>query len=258
MRKPIFAANWKMNKTIADTEEYIENFAKYIAEYNGNSEVVIIPPFTALAEAKKLLDLHFSDNRILLGAQNLFGEDFGAFTGEVCADMLVDAGCRYVIIGHSERRRIFNETNDLINIKIAAALKAGLNPIICVGESKEERLEGKTFIVLEKQIPESLNFFEGDDLVEAVIAYEPVWAIGTGLTATPQQAQEAHSFIRKKILDMFGPDLAENKIRIQYGGSVKPENIKAIMANTDVDGALVGGASLNPEDFFKIISFDRQ
>jgi triosephosphate isomerase len=171
--------------------------------------------------------------------------------------MLVDAGCRYVIIGHSERRRIFNETNDLINKKVAAALKSGLNPIVCIGETKEERLEGKTFSVLDKQISESLDFFESDDLVETVIAYEPVWAIGTGLTATPQQAQEAHSFIRKKVSDMFGSDFADTKIRIQYGGSVKSDNIKAIMANPDVDGALIGGASLDPEGFFKIISFDR-
>lgn len=257
MRKPIFAANWKMNKTIADTEEYLENFAGYINKYDGSADIVIIPPFTALAEAKKLIDLLFTGNKIFLGAQNLYGEDFGAFTGEVCADMLVDAGCRYVIIGHSERRRIFNETNDLINKKVAAALKSGLNPIVCIGETKEERLEGKTFSVLDKQISESLDFFESDDLVETVIAYEPVWAIGTGLTATPQQAQEAHSFIRKKVSDMFGSDFADTKIRIQYGGSVKSDNIKAIMANPDVDGALIGGASLDPEGFFKIISFDR-
>lgn len=257
MRKPIFAANWKMNKTIGETEEYFEEFASLISKYDGNADIVIIPPFTALAEAKKLIDLLFETNLIQLGAQNLFSEDFGAFTGEICANMLVDAGCKYVIVGHSERRRIFSESNEVVNKKIVAALKSGLKPIICIGETKDERLDGKTYVILEKQLSESLAFFESDDLSESIIAYEPVWAIGTGLTATPQQAQEAHSFIRNKLRDLFGPTLADDKMRIQYGGSVKPDNIKTIMANPDVDGALIGGASLNPEDFLKIISFDR-
>lgn len=258
MRKPIFAANWKMYKTISETEEYLESFASYLTDYEVKSEIIIIPPFTAISDARKLMDLLWTEKKVALGAQNLFWEDFGPFTGEICSDMLVDAGCQYVIIGHSERRRNFSESGAIINKKIAAALKSGLKPIVCIGETKEERVAERTFTVLESQLKECFDYFEKDDLSETVVAYEPVWAIGTGLTATPEQAQEAHAFIREKIAIMFGDDFAQNKIRILYGGSVKPGNIKEIMANRDVDGALVGGASLEPEDFFRIISFDRQ
>jgi len=257
MRRPIFAANWKMNKTIAETEEYIESFAELLIGTEHYPEIVLIPPYTALAYAGKILDSMGIGKQALLGAQNLFWEDVGAFTGEVCAEMLVDAGCQYVIIGHSERRQYFLETDEIVNKKIAAALKSGLKPIICIGETKSERQGGKTFAVLESQIKESLDFFESNDLSDIVIAYEPVWAIGTGLTATPEQAQEAHLFIRNQIKNMFGSDLADN-IRIQYGGSVKPDNVKTIMIQPDVDGSLVGGASLDPDSFFRIISFDRK
>lgn len=257
MRRPIFAANWKMNKTLSETEEYIEQFSELLEGINTDMEIVLIPPFTAVAFAGKLIDSFDLNGKILLGAQNLFWEDAGAFTGEVCAEMLVDAGCHYVIIGHSERRSYFHETNEIVNKKLAAALKSGLKPIVCIGETKEERQAGRTFNVLETQLSESLDFFESNDLSELVLAYEPVWAIGTGLTATPEQAQEAHKFIRDKINSMFGTQLSEN-IRIQYGGSVKPDNAASLMKQPDVDGALVGGASLDPDSFFGIITFDRK
>jgi triosephosphate isomerase len=257
MRRPIFAANWKMNKTIIETEEYIERFAELLTGAEPCPEIVVIPPYTALAYAEKIIDSLGIGKQVLLGAQNLFWEDIGAFTGEVCAEMLVDAGCTYVVIGHSERRSYFLETDEIVNKKIAAALKSGLKPIICIGETKDQRQSGKTFSVLEKQIKGALDYFENNDLANIVIAYEPVWAIGTGLTASPEQVQEAHLFIRNQVRNMFGTDLADN-IRIQYGGSVKPDNVKTIMGQSDVDGSLVGGASLDPDSFFSIISFDRK
>jgi triosephosphate isomerase len=257
MRRPIFAANWKMNKTIAETEEYIESFAELLIGAEHYPEIVLIPPYTALAYVGKIIDSMGIGKHVILGAQNLFWEDVGAFTGEVCAEMLVDAGCQYVIIGHSERRKYFLETDEIVNKKIAAALKSGLKPIICIGETKDQRQSGKTFSVLDEQIKGAFDYFENNDLTDIVIAYEPVWAIGTGLTATPDQAQEAHLFIRDQIRNMFGSELAD-KIRLLYGGSVKPDNIKEIMFQPDVDGALVGGASLDPDSFFRIISFDRK
>jgi triosephosphate isomerase len=257
MRRPIFAANWKMNKTIIETEEYVESFAELLKGAEHYSEIVLIPPYTAIAYAEKIIDSMGIGKQVLLGAQNLFWEDVGAFTGEVCAEMLVDAGCHYVVIGHSERRAYFHETDEIVNKKIASALKSGLKPIVCIGETKDQRQGGKTFSVLGEQINGALDYFENNDLGDIVIAYEPVWAIGTGLTATPDQAQEAHLFIRDQIRNMFGSELAD-KIRILYGGSVKPDNIKEIMFQPDVDGALVGGASLDPDSFFRIISFDRK
>jgi triosephosphate isomerase len=211
---------------------------------------MIAPPFTALAPVAEVL----KPSRILLGAQNLHWENEGAFTGEISPAMLVSAGCRYVIIGHSERRQYFGETDHSVNQKISAAGKHGLDPIFCIGESEGERESGQTFSVLDKQVKKGLEGMFADNLKTLVIAYEPVWAIGTGKTATSDQAQEVHHFLRSLVDELFGHTLAES-IRILYGGSVKPGNISELMAQPDIDGALVGGASLDAETFSKIVQF---
>ncbi len=212
-------------------------------------DVVICPPFTALAEVAEVLN----ESDISLGAQNMHWQDEGAFTGEVSALMLKEAGCRYVIIGHSERRQFFGETNETVNKKINAALKHGLSPIVCVGENLKERENNKTFDVIEDHIKNGLAGLNPDDILKIVIAYEPVWAIGTGKTATPAQAQEAHKFIRDLLKKMYSEEISSN-VRIQYGGSVKPENALELMQQPDVDGALVGGASLKIDSFTAIVT----
>ena len=250
-RRPLIAGNWKMHKTIAETLAYIEAFKPLVAGVEDR-DIMLAPPFTALDAAQRALE----GSRISLGAQNCHWEEEGAFTGEISARMLADIGVIYVILGHSERRHIFGETDEMIRQKVAAVLRHELVPILCIGETLEEREAGKTFSVLERQLKEGLKGLSAGDLKDLVIAYEPVWAIGTGKTASPEQAEEAHAFCRRLLAEMFGADFAE-KIRILYGGSVKPENIVGLMARPDIDGALVGGASLKPDVFARIVCFGR-
>ena len=250
-RTPLIAGNWKMFKTCT---EAVETAAKLVNLVAGTTDthVMIAPPFTALAQVSDVI----KGSCVSLGAQNLFWESQGAFTGEISPGMLVSAGCKYVIIGHSERRQYFNETDKTVNKKIQAAIQNDLIPVMCVGESEKERESKDTFSVLDKQVKKGLEGFPSEDLERLVIAYEPVWAIGTGKTATSDQAQEAHQFLRSVLEKNFGNMLA-NSIRILYGGSVKPNNIAELMAMPDVDGALVGGASLDPETFSKIVHFKK-
>lgn len=236
-----------MYKTQTEAESLISTLLKNLKDVT-DIEIAVCPPFTALSFARKALD----GSNIKLGAQDLFWEEEGAFTGEISGKMLKDAGCEYVIIGHSERRQYFGETNESVRKKIKKALEIGLKPIFCIGETLGEREDGKTEKVLDMQVREGLKDFNKSQLNELVIAYEPVWAIGTGKVATETQAQEAHRFIRNLLEELFG-DAIKNSVRIQYGGSVKPENITAIIQQPDVDGALVGGASLNSDSFTKIV-----
>lgn len=247
MRRPIIAGNWKMNKTITEAIELVNGFKREL--YNiEDIDIVVCPPFTALSEVAELL----IDSNIQLGAQDLFWEQNGAFTGEVSAPMLKDAGAKYVIIGHSERRQYFNETNESVNKKLKRALSAGLIPIVCVGERVEEREANKTFDVVDDHIVNGLKDITGEDISNVIIAYEPVWAIGTGKNATPQQAQEVHKFIRDILAKIYSKEIASS-IRIQYGGSVTPENVCSLMSEPDLDGALVGGASLKVDSFIDIV-----
>ncbi len=248
MRNPIIAANWKMFKTVDETLAYIDAFLPLLSD--TETEVVLAPPFTALKAAAAALQ----GSRVMLAGQNLHWEADGAFTGEISARMLADAGCSYAIIGHSERRQFFGETDKTVNRKIEAAIGAGLKPIVCVGESLEEREAGQTLNVIRRQVNGALTGLKKDQLNGMVLAYEPIWAIGTGLTATPEQAGEVHGWIRE-MLAAFSQNGLGQAIRIQYGGSVKPDNINDLMAQPDIDGALVGGASLKPDSFSKIVNF---
>jgi len=250
VRRPILAANWKMYKTTAEAEAFLERFLPQVAGV-PDVEVVIAPPYTSLDRVGRRL----AGSKVALAAQNVSPQAEGAFTGEVSARMLVDLGCRYAIVGHSERRALFGEKDDVVARKAGALLGAGIRPIVCVGETLEQREAGRTFEVLREQVAGSLAEVAPERGEELVLAYEPVWAIGTGRTATPEIAQEAHAFLRERLVDRFGPSAA--RIRIQYGGSVKPENVYALMAQPDIDGALVGGASLDPEAFARIVSFLR-
>jgi triosephosphate isomerase len=238
-----------MYKTNPEAVESAGRLVELVADTDA-VDIMIAPVFTALDPVSKVV----KDTRVGLGAQNLYWESEGAYTGEISADMLVSAGCRYVIIGHSERRQYFGETDETVNLKISAALAADLIPVFCIGETESERDSGKTFSVLDKQVKDGLNKRVVDELRSLVIAYEPVWAIGTGKTATSDQAQEAHKYIRSLISDMFGAALAD-AVRILYGGSVKPANVSELMAMPDIDGALVGGASLDPDSFSQIVKF---
>ncbi|MEI9475547.1 MAG: triose-phosphate isomerase [Deltaproteobacteria bacterium] len=248
-RIPVIAGNWKMNKTVDEAVELVKQL-KTLISGAGGVEVIVAPPFTALSAVQKEL----KDSLIHLAAQNLFWEEKGAFTGEVSPSMIREVGCEYVIIGHSERRQLFGETDESVNRRIKAALGQGLKPIFCIGEILKEREDGKTFSVIKRQIEGGLNGLGEKEVLTITIAYEPVWAIGTGRTATPQQAQEVHHFIRETLGRLYSKDLAD-KIRIQYGGSVTPENVKGLMDQQDIDGALVGGASLKAETFSRIVRF---
>lgn len=250
MRKPILAGNWKMYKTSQEAKVLIEGLSSRVGKLNDR-EVIICPPFTSLAIAAESI----KGSNLKLGAQNMYWEDKGAFTGEIAPGMLKDIGCLYVIIGHSERRQYFNETDATVNKKMKKAFQAGLLPIVCIGETLAERESNKTFQVLERQIREGISGLSQEEANKLVVAYEPVWAIGTGKTASPQQAEEAHKFIRQKLAEIYTPVIAE-EIRILYGGSVKPENSKELMGQADIDGALVGGASLEAETFSKIVNFE--
>ncbi|MCX5715679.1 MAG: triose-phosphate isomerase [Candidatus Omnitrophica bacterium] len=247
MRRPIIAGNWKLNKTIPEAIELVNGLKRNLYKIE-NVDTIVCPPFTALSSIAEII---LSSN-IKLGAQDLFWEEKGAFTGEVSGPMLKDAGCSFVIIGHSERRQYFAETNETVNKKLKAALKAGLTPIVCVGEKLAERESGKTFDVVKDHVVSGFKEIGDADARKCIIAYEPVWAIGTGKTATPEQAQEVHEFIRNLFSKLYSSQTA-SLIRIQYGGSVTPENIAALMAKPDLDGALVGGASLKPDSFSELI-----
>ncbi len=241
------AANWKMNKTVPEAMVFVDSFVPSVKDIS-DAEIVIAPSFTVLFS----LGTKLKGSNVGLAAQNVFYEEKGAFTGEVSPSMVKDAGCEYVIIGHSERRQYFHETDEIVNKKIKTSLRNGLNIIFCIGETLAQREAGKTYEVLKTQIVDGLADVNAGQIV---VAYEPVWAIGTGKTATPDQAQEAHYYIRSKLRDIWGG--ASDSTRILYGGSVTPENVDSLMACPDVDGALVGGASLKPDSFEKIVKFKR-
>ena len=247
MRKAIVAANWKMNMTVAETVSYIKIFLGESGD-DTDVDVIIIPPFTALARASELISESYS---LKLGAQNMDAHRSGAFTGEVSAPMLRELFVRYVIVGHSERRRLFGETDASVNAKLHAAHEATLKPILCIGESLEERDGGRVEEVLTRQLQEGLKGLGHKEIQETIVAYEPLWAIGTGRNATPEQAQAAHAFIRRELAALTEPAVAE-RIRIQYGGSVKASNAAILLGEPDIDGALVGGASLDPREFAEI------
>lgn len=248
MRKKIIAANWKMNMTQAEAEAFVPTFLREIGELD-EVEIVIIPPFTALAKVSELLS---PTSNVKLGAQNMHWERGGAFTGEISPALLRDLFVRYVVLGHSERRALFGETDEIVNRKLRAAHEAVLRPIVCIGETLEQRERGEVEKVLGSQLRGSLANLDAKDLVETVIAYEPVWAIGTGKTASADQAQEAHAFVRNTLREI-SDDVTAQRIRIQYGGSVKPDNARSLMSQRDIDGALVGGASLDPRSFAQIV-----
>jgi triosephosphate isomerase len=250
MRPPLIAGNWKMNGLLREARGLAEGLRKELGTLNGGPEVVVCPPFLALAEVRAALE----GSSLRLGAQDMHWEAKGAYTGEVSAAMLQEAGCTAVILGHSERRHIMGETNEMVNRKVKAALAAGMTPIVCVGELLEERNMGVTREVVERQIAKGLEGLSADDLPRTVLAYEPVWAIGTGKTATPRQAGEVHHYLRRLVGQRGGAPAAE-RIRILYGGSVKPDNIRELMAEEDIDGALVGGASLEAASFAKIVRY---
>jgi triosephosphate isomerase len=248
LRKPIVGGNWKMNRgTPTETKEMLKNFIPLIQNVK-NVDVVIAPPFTSLISAVEIL----KDTEVKLGAQNMYYEEVGAFTGEISPRFLKEIGVEYVILGHSERRDIFNESDVLINKKLKKALSVGLKPIVCIGEHLEEREAGKTKNIIQSQINESFKDLNKDQMIQIVIAYEPIWAIGTGKTATPEQAEEIHLFIREQISQTYDQETA-GSVRIQYGGSVKPNNAEILFSKENIDGGLVGGASLKPESLSEIV-----
>ncbi len=246
-RKPLIAGNWKLNKTIKEAIELVTLLKRLITDFQ-NVDVVVCPPFTALSDVSELL----MESEIQLGAQDLYWEEKGAFTGEVSGALIKDAGAAFVIVGHSERRQFFHETHDTVQKKTKAALKNGLIPIVCIGETLKEREASKTFEVLEAQIKGAFTGFNKEEIQQITVAYEPVWAIGTGKVATPAQAEEAHAFVRGRMQKAFGEETAA-ALRILYGGSVKPDNTADLMREPDIDGALVGGASLEPNSFAEIV-----
>jgi triosephosphate isomerase len=247
MRKVIIAGNWKMNKTISEAIELANGLKRQLLDIS-TVDIVICPVFTALSEVAEVI----MDTNIQLGAQDMYWEQNGAFTGEVSGQMLKDVGCKFVIIGHSERRQYFAETDESVNKKIKAALNIGLIPIVCVGENLDQREKNETFNIVATQIKKCFDAISIQEATKIIIAYEPIWAIGTGRTATPDQAQEVHAFIRNLLVQLYGQDIA-GQVRIQYGGSVKPENISDLIRQKDIDGALVGGASLKIDSFSNIV-----
>jgi triosephosphate isomerase len=246
MRRKVIAGNWKMNMTDPEAVELAKALKDNLKSIE-NSELVICPPFTSLSSLSEIL----AGSNIGLGAQNLFWESSGAYTGEVSAEMLLSVGCKYVIIGHSERRQYFGEENQSVNRKVKTAIERGLTPIVCVGERLEQREEGRTEVVVEDHVRGAFEGLSSEEVRKAVIAYEPVWAIGTGKTATPEQANEVHLFIRELIKELYDADLS-SRTRILYGGSVKPDNAKSLIEQPELDGFLVGGASLKAQPFAAI------
>jgi len=249
MRKKLIAANWKMYKVPDDTRDFFRNFLPLVADHTRD-EIVVCPPFVDLPAAVEAA----KGSNLSIGAQDMHWEKEGAFTGEISSGMLLAVGCTHVIIGHSERRQYFGETDDTVNMKLKVALEAGLTPIVCVGEVLEEREAGLTDDVLRRQCLRAFHAISAKKAAKLVVAYEPVWAIGTGKTATPQIAAQAHQLIRSEAAKALGDKLADN-LRILYGGSVKPENAKALMSEQEIDGALVGGASLEPKSFAAIVKY---
>ncbi len=247
MRKSLIAGNWKMYKTPGESVEFVKSLIENVGNHTDR-DILVCPPFTSLHAVSRIL----SKSSIKIGAQNVHFEDEGAFTGEISTKMLIDIGVEYIICGHSERRNIFGESNQIINKKVKKVANAGMKPILCIGEKIEERERRKTFDVLSTQLQESLDGFKDTSLL--TIAYEPVWAIGTGKNATPEQAEEVHLFIRSVIEKMFNKNVSD-EIQILYGGSVKPDNIDSIMKMQNIDGVLVGGASLKVDSFCRIINY---
>ncbi len=247
MRRKFIAGNWKMNKTNQEARELVEGLVKELSGIDS-VDIVVCPPFTALSDVKGVID----GSNIALGAQNMYFEEKGAFTGEISPLMLKDVGCEYVILGHSERRGIFGEKSDLIEKKVISAFDHGLTPILCVGETLSEREAGDTFKVVESELRNELRSLSKEQMKKVVIAYEPIWAIGTGKSATSSDAKEVIDFIRKILADMFD-DEVKDTVRILYGGSVKPDNISSFMKEETIDGALVGGASLKVDSFSAIV-----
>ncbi|RKY92013.1 MAG: triose-phosphate isomerase [Ignavibacteriae bacterium] len=248
MRKKVIAGNWKMNKDLNESQDLVSKIINGLGN-DTKCDVIVCPPFTSLKEVSSLIKTAL----VKLGAQNLHFENSGAFTGEISASMLKSVGCEYVIIGHSERRNIFGEPDEVINKKLKKALEHSLKPIFCVGELLEQREDGTTMEVVKNQILNGLKDITPEQLSEIIVAYEPVWAIGTGKTATPEQAQEVHAAIRELIVENFSEDVADNLV-IQYGGSVKPDNAGELLSKKDIDGALVGGACLKADSFLGIIA----
>lgn len=250
MRKPVIAGNWKMYKLIAEAVQTVAELKPLVAAVT-HCEIVVAPPFTALWAVAQRLE----GSNIQLAAQDVCEMNgFGARTGEISALMLRDVGCRYVIIGHSERRQFYGETDELVRRKIGAALEAGLNPIVCVGETLQEREAGMAEVIVKRQVEAALSGLRPEEVARLLIAYEPVWAIGTGHTASPEQAQTMHAYVRQRVAALVGEKVADG-LRILYGGSVRPENIRALMTEPDIDGALVGGASLDPRSFSEIVHY---
>lgn len=247
MRKPMIAGNWKMYKDVKEAIELVNSVKREVFDIN-NVDIVVVPPYVNISDVDEML----SESNIGLGAQNCHWEEEGAFTGEVSVGMLKSVGCKYVVIGHSERRKYFGETDETVNMKIKAVLAKGLVPIVCVGETLEERESGKTMDVVKIQVTGALKGFSDEDIDTLVIAYEPVWAIGTGKTATPDQAQEVHAEIRSLLGELYSKPVADSK-RILYGGSVKPDNVEELMKEQDIDGGLIGGASLKPDSFVSLV-----
>jgi triosephosphate isomerase (TIM) len=249
MRTKVIAANWKMYKTPDQTREFFRDFLPLVAGH-ARDEIVVCPPYIDLADAMEAV----KGSSVAIGAQNVHWKEEGAFTGEISAAMLLALGVKHVIVGHSERRQYFGETDDTVNIRLKAALEAGLMPICCVGEVLEEREAGLTDDVLRRQCVRAFHAISAKKAAKMVVAYEPVWAIGTGKTATPEIAAEAHAVIRREATEIFGEEFS-SKLRILYGGSVKPENAATLMAQEEIDGALVGGASLDAKSFAAIVKY---
>jgi len=249
MRRKVVAGNWKMNMNLSGTIELISAIKNELSKSDSKTEVIVCPPFTSLETAVTVV----KGSSIKVGAQNMHYESGGAFTGEISADMLKSVGCEYVILGHSERRTLFGESDEMINKKVKKALSSGLKPIFCVGETLEERESNLTEKVVDNQVKNGLSGISEAELSELIIAYEPVWAIGTGKTASPEQAQEVHKFIRNLISKLYSNNLADNLV-IQYGGSVKPDNAEELFSQPDIDGGLIGGASLKADSFISIVN----
>ena len=248
MRRPVIAGNWKMHKTLGEAEALARAIKKGVGE-ETSCEVVLAPPFTALAS----VSAEIRGSSLILAAQNAHWESKGAFTGEISLPMLEDIGCRMVIVGHSERRQFFGETDVTVNSRVRTAVNSSLQPIVCIGETLAERESGNHHSIVAQQLAGGLDGLTGRDLLRIILAYEPVWAIGTGRTASPETAQSMHSYIRSWLSEKFGDNAQE--IRILYGGSVKPDNVDALMRQPDIDGALVGGACLEAESFLRIVHF---
>ena len=246
-RKIIIAGNWKMNKTAAEGVEFVKELSGLVSDVK-DVEIVVCPTFTALSQVVQAA----AGTNVKIGAQNIHWAENGAYTGEISAEMLKETGVEYVIIGHSERRQYFGESDETVNQRLVAALNAGLIPMVCIGELLDERESGKTEDVLKTQITGAFKDISAEDMEKIVIAYEPVWAIGTGKTATPEMAEDTHSFVRSVVAELYTPEVAE-KVRIQYGGSMKPGNSAELIGQVDIDGGLVGGASLQPDSFAELI-----